>query len=256
MASLSVPPEPASAPGGTSSDGHSGAGGHAGGGDTSTGDTGHLGGHSSGGGDDPGNRSGSGAPVEGVDYGFSPTNAFEILKNPADEIARLREAGVPGQVLEGYDPLAGRTLDQFSEEFTFVDADGNLKWDWEGQAPNNGFAADPAITDRIPKDLMLDRLGSEYGAFMAEEGAPLSSRGMPPGVASDYHGYAGTDVPVPDGKPWEVRYGPLKDAFGQPGGADQWVVVDIANPEGAIPVRVKELLRHGMVRRVFLVGKV
>ncbi len=64
----------------------------------------------------------------------------------------------------------------------------------------------------------MDRAGSNGGAFLADSGAPLGTRGMPPGIADDYHRFVGTGQPIPAGLPWEVRFGPLKEAFGQPGG--------------------------------------
>jgi hypothetical protein len=189
------------------------------------------------------------SPVEGFDYGLSPEHAFEILGNPGDDIARLREAGIPAHILEGYDPLAGRTLEEFVQEFTVVGDDGVVRWDWVGQAPNDGFAGEPSVADRIPDGQTLDRFGSEYGSFMAVDGAPLSTRAMPPGVASAYHQYIGTGVPIPEGFPWEVRFGPAKEAFGQPGGADQWVVVDVSDPQSPSSLSVKELLKWGMLRK-------
>lgn len=184
-------------------------------------------------------------PVAGHDYGFSPTDAFEHVKNPADEIARLHEGGVPPSITDGYDPLAGRTEAEFKNEFTTVDGKGHLKWDWDTQAPNNGFDGPPSVSDHIPAGHQLDRLGSEKGGFMGDEGAPLSTRSMPPGVANDYHTYVGTGRPVPDGVDWKVEYGPAKAAFGQPGGAQQWAVIDLKTGE---TVSVRELIRKGLIR--------
>jgi len=182
--------------------------------------------------------------VEGHDYGFTPRNVFEHLRSPADEIARLHEGGVPTHVTHGYDPLAGRTIDEFEREFTVSGKDGIPRWDWENQAPNNGFAGPPAISDRIPDGQVLDRLGSNHGAFMADEGARLSTRAMPPGTANQYHTFVGTGKPIPDGLDWEVRYGPAKDAFGQPGGANQWAIIDKKTGD---PVPVHKLIRQGLV---------
>lgn len=183
--------------------------------------------------------------VEGQDYGLSPQHAFELMQNPADDVARLHEGGVPSNVTDGYDPLAGRTIDQFEHEFTVPGRDGNPRWDWDGQAPNNGFAGPPAITDRIPHGYPLDRLGSNGGGFMADEGAPLATRAMPPGVANQYHTFEGTGKPIPDGLDWEVHYGPAKSAFGQPGGANQWAVIDRATGD---PVSVDQLLKNRLIR--------
>ena len=157
------------------------------------------------------------------------------MQNPGEEIARLHDAGVPTGITDGYDPLAGRTIEEFQREFTFRGSDGHLRWDWAGQAPNDGFAAAPSVSDHIPAGHELDRFGSNGGSFLSDEGAPLSARGMPPGIASDYNNFVGTGRPVPDGLPWEVRFGPLKEAFGQPGGANQWVVIDTRTGE-QIPV--------------------
>ncbi len=186
-------------------------------------------------------------PTEGRDYAFSPQHALENLHYPEGEIERLRDAGVPARLLEGYDPLAGRSIEEIQREFTVVDGDGRLRWDWDSQAPSNGFDSPPAVTDRFFEGQVLDRLGSDGGGFMAGEGAPLSTRGMPPGMASDYRVYVGTGQPVPEGLPWEVRYGPAREAFGQPGGAEQWVVIDVTKGQ---PVPVRELIDRGMLIKV------
>ncbi|WP_337954289.1 glycohydrolase toxin TNT-related protein [Mycobacteroides abscessus] len=187
---------------------------------------------------------GDSTPIAGRDYGFAPHDAFKNLADPADDIARLRQGGVPSHVTEGYDQLAGRTINQFEHEFTVPGRDGSPRWDWENQAPNDGFAGTPTVTDRIPQGHLLDRLGSEKGAFMADDGAPLSTRSMPPGVASDYHQYVGTGQPIPPGMPWEVRYGPAGPAFGQPGGANQWVVIDKSTGD-QIPIAI--LKKNGII---------
>ncbi|CAM5710583.1 TNT domain-containing protein [Mycolicibacterium aubagnense] len=184
-------------------------------------------------------------PVAGHDYGFPPDSAFEHVRNPADDIARLHEGGVPPSVTDGYDPLAGRTEEEFKREFTTVDAKGRLQWDWDGQAPNNGFDGPPSVSDHIPAGHQLDRLGSNGGGFMGDEGAPLSTRSMPPGVANDYHTFVGTGRPIPDGLNWRVEYGPAKAAFGQPGGAEQWAVINL---DTGRPVSVEELKLWRLIR--------
>jgi len=184
-------------------------------------------------------------PVAGHDYGFPPESAFEHVRNPADDIARLHEGGVPHSVTDGYDPLAGRTEEEFKREFTTVDDKGRLQWDWDRQAPNNGFDGPPSVSDRIPAGHQLDRLGSNGGGFMGDEGAPLSTRSMPPGVANDYHTFVGTGRPIPDGLNWRVEYGPAKPAFGQPGGAEQWAVINL---DTGRPVSVEELKLWRLIR--------
>jgi len=184
-------------------------------------------------------------PVAGVDYPLTPSDALQILQDPAGEIARLADGNVPQSILEGYDPLAGRSLGEFQQEFTIRDPNGNILWDWDNQAPNNGFAGDPIETNSIPNGHRLDRLGSDGGGFMADEGAPMADRGMAPGAAAQYHNYEGTGIPVPDDENWVVQHGPAKPAYGQPGRANQWVVIDLDTGK---PVPVIELRRAGMLR--------
>ncbi|AWG47985.1 TNT domain-containing protein [Mycobacteroides abscessus subsp. abscessus] len=187
---------------------------------------------------------GDSTPVAGRDYGFAPNDVFKNWSSPADEIARLEQGGVPSHVTNGYDQWAGRSPEQYAHEFTVPGRDGSPRWDWEHQAPNNGFAGPPTITDRIPQGHLLDRLGSEGGAFMADDGAPLGTRGMPAGVPSQYNQYVGTGNPIPPGLPWEIHHGPAAPAFGQPGGAPQWVVIN-RNTGKQIPVEV--LKQNGII---------
>jgi Tuberculosis necrotizing toxin len=182
--------------------------------------------------------------VPGVDYALPAADALRVLERPGAEIDRLVEGGVPHNLLHGYEPLAGRTLDEFEREFTIEDPNGNIRWDWDVQAPNNGFAGEPMPTDRIPTNLRLDRLGPNGGGFLSPEGTPLPERATPPGLANQYHIFEGTGQPIPAGKNWEVQFGPAKDAFGQPGGGEQWVVVDKATD---LPVSVDELKDAGML---------
>jgi uncharacterized membrane protein YgcG len=186
-----------------------------------------------------------GTKVPGLDYPLPASDALQVLQDPAAEATRLSDGGVPQKILDGYDPLAGRSLEEFQNEFTIADADGTPRWDWEGQAPNNGFAGDPIETDQIPDGHQLDRIGPDTGGFMADEGLPMGDRGMAPGAAAQYHRYSGTGMPVPDDENWIVQHGPAKPAFGQPGGADQWVVIDLDTNK---PVPVIELIRAGMLR--------
>jgi hypothetical protein len=56
--------------------------------------------------------------------------------------------------------------------------------------------------------------------------------------------WVGTGEPIPPGLNAEVRYGPAGGAFGQPGGANQWVVVDKTTGE-EIPVQI--LRQRGII---------
>lgn len=181
-------------------------------------------------------------PIAGRDYPFSPDQVLQTLSDPHAEVARLAKGNVPEHILADYDPLAGRTPEEFANEFTVRDSAGNMKWDWDNQAPHNGFAGTPTQTDRIPAGLQLDRVGPNGGGFMSIEGETLPRRATPPGLASQYHTMAGSGDPVPDN--WVVEYGPAKPAFGQPGGAEQWVVIDRLT---GYPVPVEELDLAGVI---------
>lgn len=183
--------------------------------------------------------------VPGVDFALPADDAMRVLNDPAAEIRRLSEGGIPDSVLEGYDPVAGRQLADFRDEFTVLDKNGNLAWDWQNQAPNNGFDGEPVELNNIPSGHQLDRLGFNGGGFMADEGAPMAERAMAPGPAAQYHTFEGTGRPVPEGKDWVVQHGPVKSAFGQPGGAEQWVVID---RNTGYPVKVEDLIRARMLR--------
>jgi hypothetical protein len=154
--------------------------------------------------------------------------------------------------LDGYDPLGGRSLEDFQQEFTLRDSDGAMRWDWDNQAPHNGFAGNPIETASIPESHQLDRLGSNGGGFMADEGAPMGDRAMPPGAAAQYHTVEGTGREAPAGKDWVVEHGPAKSAFGQPGGAEQWVVIDRKTGQ---PVPIDELIDARMLRETTPPGR-
>jgi hypothetical protein len=182
--------------------------------------------------------------LPGLDYPYPPRDALALLEHPEAEITRLADGGVPPEVLDGYDPLAGRTPEEFQHEFTVADADGNIRWDWDNQAPNHGFGGTPEEADHIPSGLQLDRVGPNGGAYMSPEGTPLAERAPAPGLASQYHSFEGTGVSVPPDKNWVVLHGPAKGAFGQPGGAPQWVVIDRTT---GLEVPVEELIDEDML---------
>ena len=182
--------------------------------------------------------------LPGIDYSLPAADALRLLEHPGAELERLVNGGVPQELLDGYEPLAGRTPEEFEREFTIKGPNGDIRWDWDVQAPNNGFAGEPMTTDRIPTNLRLDRLGPNGGGFLSPEGIPLPQRATPPGLTTQYHIFEGTGEPIPQGKNWEVQFGPAKDAFGQPGGGEQWVVVDKATNS---PISVDDLKDAGML---------
>ncbi|BBZ69962.1 TNT domain-containing protein [Mycobacterium paraseoulense] len=202
----------------------------------------------------PGGTDVSGSPgtpvpekIPGVDYSLPAADALRLLERPGAEIERLLSGGVPHGLLDGYEPLAGRSLEEFKDEFTIQGPNGEPWWDWEGQAPRNGFAGEPSIGNCIPTEIRLDRLGSNAGGFLSPEGVPLAERATPPGLATQYHTFEGTGREIPPGKDWVVQHGPAKEAFGQPGGGEQWIVLDTSTKK---PVPVDELIQARLLREI------
>ena len=117
-------------------------------------------------------------------------------------------------------------------------------WDWP---ESKGFLNGKWETARsIPETLHLDRIGEvsdTRGDFMGAAGDSYPGRGLAPGSSGDYHRFHGTGKELPEG--WEVRYGAVADAFGQPGGGTQWVVVD---NNGEI-VLIHDLIEDGYLAR-------
>ncbi len=187
------------------------------------------------------------ARIPGIDYSLPAADASRVLEHPGAELARLVDGGVPHNIFEGYEPLAGRTAEAFKREFTIQGLSGETWWDWDAQAPRNGFARNPLESNLIPPDLRLDRLGSNGGGFLSPEGTPLAERATPPGLATQYHVFEGTGREIPSGKEWVVQHGPAKDAFGQPGGGDQWIVLDKTT---GWPVPVEELIQARLLKEI------
>ncbi|TAM67331.1 glycohydrolase toxin TNT-related protein [Mycobacterium sp.] len=185
--------------------------------------------------------------IPGVDYPLPTSGALGVLDHPGAELQRLADGGIPRSILDGYEPLAGRTVEEFNREFTIKSVSGERIWDWDVQAPKNGFAGIPFESNHIPVDLHLDRVGPNGGGFLSPEGVPLAERATPPGLAAQYHAFEGTGREIPPGKDWVVQHGPAKEAFGQPGGGDQWIVFDKSTGR---PVPVDELIQRRLLKEI------
>jgi hypothetical protein len=188
--------------------------------------------------------------VPGVDYPLPAADALRVLEHPGAEVDRLADGGIPRNILDAYEPLAGRTVEQFEREFTVQGSSGERWWDWDVQAPKNGFAGEPLEGAHIPADFRLDRVGPNGGGYLSPEGTPLTERATPPGLASQYHVFEGTGGGIPAGKDWVIQHGPAKEAFGQPGGGEQWVVIDRTPGIPGRAVSVEELIEARMLKEI------
>lgn len=144
--------------------------------------------------------------------------------NPGELEQHLIDSGVPREIAASAadSPYTGMTSDELLEKYWDSE---NHRWNWP---PHDGFKdGQYTVADRIPTDVRVDRIGlvnNQVGDFMAAEGDTYPSRGLAPGTSGDYNLFAGTGEPLPPG--WEARYGETGEAFDQPGGGTQWVVVD------------------------------
>ncbi|MBU8823149.1 toxin glutamine deamidase domain-containing protein [Mycolicibacterium goodii] len=118
-------------------------------------------------------------------------------------------------------------------------------WNWP---PHDGFKDGLwTTTDHIPEGQNLDRVGlinDKVGDFMGVEGDSYPARALAPGTSGEYNVFRGTGATVPPG--WEVRYGDVAQAFDQPGGATQWVVVD----EFGDIIKIHTLVEEGIIEPV------
>ena len=148
----------------------------------------------------------------------------------------VTEGGIPLSVMRGYDPLGGMPPTEFDNLFgpagTRVFPD------------NNGFPPDyvprPA---NLPAGTIIDRIGSEYGSYLAPDGTPFGGRAiMPESVGGEYNRYKITGNPLPDG--WQIVEGPVQPWFGQTPtpGVPQYLIV---GPPG-VKVNAYELWRRGI----------
>ncbi|WP_245848827.1 TNT domain-containing protein [Mycobacterium palustre] len=147
-----------------------------------------------------------------------------LAESPDQLVNDLIEHGCPRELAESAmrSPYEGMSAQEILNRF-WDPAKGTWKW-----PEANGFADGKWQTARsIPKEAWLDRIGEvsdARGDFMGALGDSYPDRGLAPGSSGDYNRFRGTGKELPDG--WEVRYGKVAGAFGQPGGGTQWVVVD------------------------------
>ncbi|CPS05539.1 glycohydrolase toxin TNT-related protein [Mycobacteroides abscessus] len=178
-------------------------------------------------------------------YSSLPDYAQQALDRATDNNALRQDLinhGVPPDIANSaqHNPYAGLThQDIIGDHYT---ARGGPAW-----PPHDGFANGKwESLDRIPENVRLDRIGEVSGSrgdFMATQGDSYPSRALAPGSSGDYHTFQGTGKPLRND--WELRWGEVGPAFGQPGGGTQWVVVD---KETGDHILVDTLIRDGYLR--------
>jgi uncharacterized protein YukE len=149
----------------------------------------------------------------------------------------VTEGGAPLAVVHGWDPLGGMSSDDFASHFGTPETRV-----WPG---NEGFPAgyepQPA---HLPAGTIIDRFGSEFGRYLAPDGASFGDRTLPPeSVGGDYNRYMVTGEALPPG--WRIVEGPVEPFYGQTPspGTLQYM---IEAPDGVKPT-VYELVRLGIL---------
>ena len=145
----------------------------------------------------------------------------------ADDVKHRRHPGLkPGDptfdaVTKGRQPPTGTDLDRFNSKWSHGrDPNSgfeNYQYPTEEYGHPNGFASpQDKHAEWVPPGTRVDRFGSEYGSFLATEGAPWPERALPPHTLNaPYHTYEVT-------QPFPSWVGPAAAWFDQPGGATQY----------------------------------
>lgn len=107
-------------------------------------------------------------------------------------------------------------------------------------------------SDHFPLGAKFDRIGQEWGSLLHAEGDSIASRSMHPDVVlhnpngNEYHVYAGTGKQLDS--QWVRITGRVAPAFGQPGGAQQSIVVLKNNKQQLVPI--EHLVDLGYLRKL------
>jgi uncharacterized protein YukE len=153
---------------------------------------------------------------------------------PAETVT---EGGAPLAVVRAWDPTGGMSWDDFASQFGTTETRNYPLND--GFPP--GYVPQPA---HLPEGAIIDRFGSEYGRYLAPDGAPFADRALAPeSVGGDYNRYMVTGKPLPSG--WQIVEGPVEPFYGQTPspGALQYMLL---GPDGVKPT-VQELVRLGIL---------
>jgi hypothetical protein len=160
---------------------------------------------------------------------------------------RLPVAGGVGRQLVGYDRTGGLPEEEFLD--TYYDSDAG-SWRYP---PADGYELDASgnpIKWQETLDERIDRYGSEYGAFLAPEGLPYTTRSIPPqnlvGAPAEncnYHIYLVT-------RDFDVDAGPIASWFAQSGRGTQYQLRGALVPDAPERLNVMWLLDNDYLERL------
>lgn len=164
---------------------------------------------------------------------------------------KLPSAGPVGDIVRGYQPLAGYTVPRFLATYWDTTAN-NGQGGWR-YPPASGYRLVSGQPDQFPltlnPGLRIDRFGSEYGAFLAPAGTSYAERALPPQSLDSAAAPAGCNYSVYKVvKAFETQVGPIAPGFGQPGGGLQYQL-DTALLAAGATANVKWLVDNGYLVR-------
>lgn len=166
--------------------------------------------------------------------------------------------GSVGVELRTYDRLAGLTPEQFLATYWDPTASGG-QGGWRFP-PANGFLIGPDgqpvhAPMRLRAGQLVDRYGSEFGAFLAPIASLYSQRALPPQSLDNASNPAGCNyLAYRIVRDFTVDGGPIAPGFGQPGKGLQYMLVGALVPGAPAHLNVRWLIDHGYLHRCVVVA--
>ncbi|MFI7678295.1 TNT domain-containing protein [Actinophytocola sp. NPDC049390] len=163
--------------------------------------------------------------------------------------AELPKLGAVGVQLVGYSRTGHRSVDVFLDRYYDEDA-GSWRY-----PPDDGYATGPdgapvKWVQTLASGWLIDRYGSEYGAFLAPAGLPYTTRSIPPSnlvgtpaAGCNYYRYQVL-------RPFDVQAGPIAPWFFQTGGGLQYQLSGALVPGAPDRLSVRWLVDNGYLGRV------
>lgn len=184
----------------------------------------------------------------------APTTPTECSADYYQDDRRLGPEDLPtwgrvGFQLAGYSRTGDRPVEVFLDTF-YDESAGSWRY-----PPNDGYVTGPGgrpirYEQTLEPGSRIDRYGSEYGAFLAPQGIPYTTRAIPPSnlvgepaAGCNYFVYQVL-------RPFEVDAGPIAPWFFQSGGGTQYQLNGELVPGAPARLSVKWLLDNGYLTRV------
>ena len=144
----------------------------------------------------------------------------------------------------GRDPATGNPLTAEEWRQRYIDPNGKPRWPPNaGAVPGSRHTFTSLDDFRAAYGSDVDRIGEPDGEYLGiPPGSAWGQRGLQPGsMSSKLHGYELTgDLP----RGWHIEVSTIAEAFGQPGGGIQAVVLD----ETGTLVLVEDLIERGVLQ--------